>query len=739
VKGPVLVRQPPTSPHPKQGKVIPGGLVSDGPAKISKTAAGERILWQPQPKQAIALTSPVYELFYGGARGGGKSDFLLMDFTKQVQKWGKAHRGVIFRKTYPELEELLRRATELYGPLGATFHRGERTWTFPQGSTLKMRHLEADDDVHHYQGHQYTWVGFDELTDWKSDYCYVYLHSCARSAEGVPVRIRAAGNPGGPGHVWVKQRFVDIGLSMEPHLDQETGLLRVFIPAKLDDNQVLMKADPTYEMRLKTLPEHLYKAYRWGDWDIFAGQAFGEWRASSHVVKPFGLHPDWRRFAALDWGYAKPYSIGWWCRTGDGRMIRYREWYGCEKGKHNVGIKKSAVELARESFAVGSAEGCKDLVMDPACWSKVDTDQSIAEKFEAAGWHVHRGINDRKSGASRLHDLLQSRMDDGRPGLIVFDTCSAFARTIPSLVVSDRDPEDVDTTGEDHCFPAGTMISTPAGRRAIETLRRGDMVLTRKGPRAVLDLWDEGRYAMVCAHFTGGHTLEGTASHKVWVYGRGFVPLGKMAAGDEVCILEEPWAPRIARRARSGPGVTGPSPMDTSSTTETATPKTIASKIWNAFQSSIMRLGIAKGSRGTTGSEAAGAPRSGTEAKRGNGGTGNTPRASGPDESRLRGSARSAASRTSRGPWGKGSTARGVVVRRRFVGLTPGTTQQVYDLSVKGEHEYFAEGVLVSNCYDETRYALMSRLTTHRVAATPEDASAARRAQEDYDPLRWGL
>lgn len=409
-------------------------------------------VWKPQPKQAYALACPVYELFYGGARGGGKSDFLLVDFTKLAEVHGAAHRGVIFRRTYPELEELQRRASMLYPTMGASYHRGDRTWTFPGGSTLKMRHLESDQDVHHYQGHQYTWIGFDELTDWRSDYCYTYLHSCARSAEGVPVKIRAAGNPGGPGHVWVKQRFVDIGRPMEPHKDKETGLLRIFIPALLDDNQILMQNDPTYELRLKALPEHLYRAYRLGDWEIFAGQAFPEWRPAEHMVRPFNIDPNWRRFAALDWGYAKPYSLGWWAITGDARAIRYREWYGCEAGKHNVGIRRPADELAKAAWATSTPEGCREIVMDPACWSKVDEGQSIAEKFEAAGWICHKGINDRKSGAARLHELLQIRMDDGRPGLIVFDTCTAFARTVPALVVSDRDPEDIDTTGEDHIY-----------------------------------------------------------------------------------------------------------------------------------------------------------------------------------------------------------------------------------------------------------------------------------------------
>ena len=426
--------------------------------------------WKAQPKQEQALSCPVYELFYGGAKGGGKSDFLLMDCLKNAHLYKDAHRGVLFRRTYPELEELQLRASQLYPPIGATYAKGERTWTFPGGGTLKMRHLERDEDVHSYQGHQFSWLGYDELTDWKTDYCYVWMQSCARSPEGVPVKIRAAGNPGGVGHVWVRQRFVDIGPPMQIHADPDTGLKRIFIPAKLDDNRILMDADPNYENRLKALPDHLYRAYRLGDWDIFAGQVFQEWRRDEHMVRPFALHPSWFRFASLDWGYAKPYSLGWWCVTGDGRMIRYREWYGCEEGKHNVGIRRPADDLAAESFAMSTAEGCDQLVMDPACWSKIDANQrSIADIFAQAGWTCIPGDNDRKSGCARLHTMLQARMHDGQPALLVFDTCRAFARTIPALVADDHNPEDVDTSGEDHGYDETryALMSKQAGMRKV--------------------------------------------------------------------------------------------------------------------------------------------------------------------------------------------------------------------------------------------------------------------------------
>lgn len=434
------------------------------------TAVREReqvVVWEPQPKQALALSCPVFELFYGGAKGGGKSDFLLADFLNGIE-YGEAHKGIIFRRTYSELEELLYRSRQIYPALGAKYpSEKKRIWEFPSGATLKMRYLDRDRDVEHYQGHSYTWIAFDELTNWSTDYCYIYMFSCARSPEGIPVRIRASGNPGSKGHVWVKNRFIDNARPYEIYYDPETELKRVFIPALLDDNHKLMEKDPQYEIRLKALPPHLYRAYRKGDWDIFAGQAFEEFRRDLHVIRPISIEPSWKRFAALDWGYAKPYSVGWWAVTGDGRMIRYREWYGCEKGKHNVGVKKASKELAKKAWEISVAEGCKNIVIPPDCFSSVDDTNTVADNFRKTGWNVIRANNDRINGLSRVHDLMKTTGDDGRPFLLVFDTCRAFIRTIPVLVVDENNPEDIDTDSEDHVYDETRYAAMSSFTKAV--------------------------------------------------------------------------------------------------------------------------------------------------------------------------------------------------------------------------------------------------------------------------------
>jgi len=407
------------------------------------------VVWKPQPKQARALSCPVFELFYGGAAGGGKTDFLLIDFLHGTEH-GAAHSGIHFRRSFTELKDTMKRARELYTPLGAVSHEQGKTWTFPKGATLRFAFLDSEDDVQIYQNEAFTWIGWDQLTTWPTDYAYIWMMTRVRSAHGVPCRARAAGNPGGVGHLWVKARFIDACPPEQIYFDSETQLKRVFIPARLEDNLRLMSKDPDYDKRLRMNPDYLYRAYRYGDWDIFAGQVFSEWRRDLHVVKPYPLKPTCYRFASMDWGYAKPFSVGWWAIDHDGRITRYREWYGCEQGKHNVGIKMPAKEVAKKAWDLSVAEGCADMVADPASWNKQDEVLSPAERFAEAGFRMVRGNNARVQGWQHLHELLKLKGMDGAPMLQVFDTCTAFIRILPILSADAHNAEDVDTKQEDH-------------------------------------------------------------------------------------------------------------------------------------------------------------------------------------------------------------------------------------------------------------------------------------------------
>lgn len=416
-----------------------------------KQYQAQRCAWKAHPKQEIALLCPANELLFGGAAGGGKSDYLLADALWRAVKYGKGFRGILFRRSYPELEELITRALELYAGL-AVYKEQKKVFIFKGGGYLKLRFLEKDRQVTKYQGHQYCWIGWDELGQWATDYCYRYMLSRLRSAAGVPCVVRASANPGGAGNAWLKNRFIDSWDPLEIHVDPETKHTLVFVQSFLVDNFTLCRNDPTYAQRLDALPEAERRALKFGDWDVFSGQVFAEFRRDKHLCKPFALGEGWTKFCSFDWGYAKPYSIGWWAVNADGRMVRYREMYGCTMKTPNVGLKQGAAEIAKRAWEASVGEGVTTMIADPAIWGKDDNVTSIAESFEKAGWTMIRADNSRLPGLAKIHELMQTEDEHGHPYMIAFNTCVHWARTIPALCYDPNKPEDVDTEMEDHAY-----------------------------------------------------------------------------------------------------------------------------------------------------------------------------------------------------------------------------------------------------------------------------------------------
>jgi hypothetical protein len=393
-------------------------------------------------------------MLFGGAAGGGKTDFLLADFCGGITAGRGDWRGILFRKSYPELEEVILRAKELYLPLGAEYHKQEKTFTFPNGAFLRMRSLDREDDVTQFQGHQFTWAGFDELGNYATDYCWVYMMSRLRSARGAPCYIRGTANPGGRGHAWIKNRFID-GYEAEKIYRTAEGTTRCFIPSLLEDNAKMTEKDPDYEKRMKNLPAHLYRALRYGDWDVFAGQVFDEFRRELHVLKPVALpQGQWYKYYAFDWGYAKPYALIKLAVNGDGKLIQYGEIYGCQEGELNKGIRQPSREIARIAWEHAVAEGVTEIVCDPACWSKQDDNPSVAESFMEAGFDAVPANHERVPGWAALHERLKLTDEYGRPMLQFFDTCRHTIRTLPVLTPDPHKPEDVDSDLEDHLADA---------------------------------------------------------------------------------------------------------------------------------------------------------------------------------------------------------------------------------------------------------------------------------------------
>jgi hypothetical protein len=429
-------------------------------------AADPTVIWEAQPGPQTALIScPVFEVFFGGARGGGKTDGVLGDFLEHADAYGEHAVGLMVRRTRTELVETIERSRQIYQPLGWVFHEQDKQWRAPNGARLRFAYLERDADAMAYQGHNYTRLYVEEIGNFPSDKPILKLMATLRSGAGVPVGFRATGNPGGPGHQWVRARYVDPApMGMRVIRDALTGLERVFIPSKVGDNKYLGE-DYVARLRASGSPE-LVRAWLHGDWSVIEGAFFECWSNDKHVIRPFEIPGDWLRFRAIDWGSAAPASVGWWAVVGDdyqlpegptlprGALVRYREWYVASGPNTGLKLPADAVALGiLERESVRERVAIKYSVMDPAAFA-VDGGPSIAERMAVVGVHCHRADNKRVSqkGALGGWDQMRARLigTDGVPMIYCFSTCTDSIRTVPALQHDPDRPEDVDTDGEDH-------------------------------------------------------------------------------------------------------------------------------------------------------------------------------------------------------------------------------------------------------------------------------------------------
>lgn len=432
-----------------------------------------RPIWAPQPgPQAALIHCPVFEIFYGGARGGGKTDGMLGKWAIKAQLYGQDAVGVFFRKTREDLKEAIERSKQIYGPLGWEYGESKKEWVAPNGARLKFQYLERDADAENYQGHNYTDLFFEELTHWADPAPVNKLKATLRSAKGVPTQFHATGNPGGPGHLWVKARYIDPApqgweILKEDFTSPFDGtvqtLERVFIPSRLTDNPLMMTADPLYVAKLQQSgSKELVRAWLEGDWDVVEGAYFDCW-SQAMVIRPVSLPSHWTRFRSFDWGSARPFSVGWWAVASEdfihpdgvipkNAMVRYREWYG--KSAPNVGLKLTAESIGAGIAQREKGEDIKYGVADPAAFAQDGGPSHIERMMKAGckGWR--RADNKRIPDKGHLGgwDQMRARMvgEDGRPMIYCFSTCTDSIRTIPALQHDDNKPEDIDTDGEDH-------------------------------------------------------------------------------------------------------------------------------------------------------------------------------------------------------------------------------------------------------------------------------------------------
>lgn len=428
------------------------------------------VVWRPQPgPQRALVTCPVFEVFFGGARGGGKTDAMLGEFAIHAGRYGADAIGLMVRRERTQLIETIERSREIYTLIGAKFHEQEKMWRFPNGARLRFAYLERDSDAEGYQGHSYTRVYVEEIGNFPNAAPVLKLMATLRSAKGVPTGFRATGNPGGPGHQWVKARYIDpdpSGWSVVK--DQASGLERVYIPSRIADNQLLLASDPQYVNKLKASgSENLVKAWLEGDWSVIDGAFFDCWSSNRHVLAPFEIPRDWTRFRSFDWGSSRPFSVGWWAIAGDerrldagpviprGALVRYREWYGASSP--NVGLKLTAEQVALGIIEREGDDKIHYSVADPSIFA-MDGGPSISERMYVAtkGKVAFRPADNKRvsqMGAMGGWDQMRQRLvgdADGNPMLFTFSTCKDSIRTIPALQHDANRPEDLDSDGEDH-------------------------------------------------------------------------------------------------------------------------------------------------------------------------------------------------------------------------------------------------------------------------------------------------
>lgn len=433
-----------------------------------------KVVWTPQPKQLAFQQRPEYEALYGGAAGGGKSDALLAEALRQVHI--PHYKAIIFRKTYKQLEELIDRSRDIYKSAfpRARYNGTEHVWQFPSGAKIYFGNMQYTKDRTNYQGKRYDFIAFDELTHFTWDE-YSYMFSRNRpSGPGTRVYMRATTNPGGIGHGWVKDRFITVAPPMTPVTDtievvDTAGKLikmerkRIFVPSTVFDNKELLKNNPQYLASLAMLPEAERNALLYGSWDSFDGQVFREWKNDplhyddqlwTHVIRPFAIPKEWRIYRGFDFGYAKPFSVGWYAVDYDGRIYRVAEFYGCT-GAPNVGIRYTPQEIAKEILRIeaedSNLKGRKIIgVADPSIFDE-SRGQSVAAMMESVGVYWSGGDNTRIAGKMQYHYRFAFD-EDGRPMFYCFNTCKHFIRTIPTLVYDERHVEDIDTAQEDHIY-----------------------------------------------------------------------------------------------------------------------------------------------------------------------------------------------------------------------------------------------------------------------------------------------
>ena len=397
-------------------------------------------------KQQSFINSKAFETLFGGAAGGGKSYGQLVDAFLFALKYPKS-KQIVFRRTFADLEKsLIRVSLELYPRSVATYNSSKHTWKFKNGSIIDFGYIDNEKDVYQYQSAEYDMIRFDELTHF-TEYMYTYMISRCRGANPYPKGIKSSTNPGGVGHTWVKDRFIDIGEPNKIHeviLDSGEKSTRIFIPSLVQDNKFLLTNDPDYVKRLDNLPEKERKALKYGDWDIYDGMFFPEFKRRIHVIEPIELPKEWNRYIALDYGLDM-FAVVFIAVDTKGKAYVYNEIH-----KENLIVSEACQTL--KSYM--RKDKYKAIYAPPDLWNRNrDTGKSTAELFHNNGVNLIKANNNRVGGWLNVKEWLKPKKKrHEQTGEIyedsdikIFNNCLNLIRCLPQLQHDEKNPNDCAT------------------------------------------------------------------------------------------------------------------------------------------------------------------------------------------------------------------------------------------------------------------------------------------------------
>ena len=421
-------------------------------------------------KQEAFLASKVKHTAYGGARGGGKS-WAVRDKAKRLCLRYPGIKTIIIRRTYPELvNNHINPLQDDLPKAVARYNKTEKVFLFRNKSTINFGYCNNEGDLLQYQGAEYDVIFFDEATQLQEMWIKKII-ACVRGVNNFPKRVYYTMNPGGASHGYFKRLFID-----KKYEKGENPEDYVFIQALVTDNKALMESQPEYIQQLEALPPKLREAWLYGRWDIFEGQFFEDFRETpdvqkcvevgitpeqaleqhrfTHVIEPFEPPRGWNIMRSYDFGYAKPFSLGYWAVDYDGTLYRIMEMYGCTQTP-DEGVKWSPDEQFKRirdferQHPWLKDRKIVDSVADPAIWDS-SRGESIAETAARYGIYFSPGDHERIPGWMQVHYRLQFD-ENGYARMYVFKNCTAFIRTMPLMMYSETHPEDLDTKLEDHC------------------------------------------------------------------------------------------------------------------------------------------------------------------------------------------------------------------------------------------------------------------------------------------------